>query len=121
MPRFLLFLCTVAGEFFAPLQMNAHSGAMPKSFSSSESQLHRGACLGIAFVDEASEGTNTNGETRCLRSVIVIVAYIVYYNDCIIIRVFLCFYLRVCLSELDFLVLDLLMDFLDLDLDLAPP
>jgi hypothetical protein len=53
-----------------PLQTNAHSGAIPKSFSSSESQLHGGACLGDAFFAMlASEGTSTNGETRCLMSV----------------------------------------------------
>jgi hypothetical protein len=32
--------------------MKAHSGAMPKSFSSSESQLHGGAGLGVTFVVE---------------------------------------------------------------------
>ena len=93
------------------LQTNAHSGAIPKSFSSSESsQLHGGACLGVAFAFAfltTTEGTNANGETKCLRSVIVIVCcllsivccllYVVYYNGCIIIRIhiFLCFYLQV--------------------------
>jgi hypothetical protein len=70
MPRFLLFACLNAWW----LQTNAHSGAIPKLFSSSESQLHGGAGLGVAFFFAAVKGTNVNGEIRCLRSVIVIVA-----------------------------------------------
>jgi hypothetical protein len=38
------------GEWFFALQINAHSGAIPKSFSSSESQLQGGACLGAFFM-----------------------------------------------------------------------
>lgn len=95
MPRFLLLflpLLPKREEVVNALQMNAHSGAMPKSFSSSESsQLHGGAGLGVAFFscDGTKGGTNANGEIRCLMS------FIVYYNDCIIIRIhiFLCFYL----------------------------
>jgi hypothetical protein len=67
--------------------------------------LHGGAGLGVLavvavvyVVGMAPEGTNTNGETKCLRSAIdcVDVSWIVYYNVCIIIRIhtFLCFYLR---------------------------
>jgi hypothetical protein len=67
--------------------------------------LHGGAGLGVLavvyVVGMAPEGTNTNGETKCLRSAIDCVdccglSCIVYYNACIIIRihVFLCFYLR---------------------------
>ena len=90
MPRFLLFLCVTAGL----LQTNAHSGAIPKSFSSSESQLHGGAGLGTTFFAAAVavKGTNVNGETRCLRSVIVIVACVVYYNARIIIHIHIYFY-----------------------------
>jgi len=41
--------------------------------------LHGGAGLGVAFFScDGTEGTNTNGETRCLRSVIVIVVGIMY-------------------------------------------
>jgi hypothetical protein len=76
------------------LQTNAHSGAMPKSFSSSESsQLHGGAGLDVLFACDASEGTNAKGEIKCLMSVIGI--YFVYYNARIIIRIALqclCFY-----------------------------
>jgi len=69
------------------LQTNAHSGAIPKSFSSSESQLHGGAGLGVAFFacDGTEDGTNTNGETRCLMSDIW--GYFVYYNARIIIHI----------------------------------
>lgn len=66
------------------LQTNAHSGAMPKSFSSSElSQLHGGAGLGVAFFacNGTEGGTNAKGEIKCLMSVIV------YYNARIIIRI----------------------------------
>jgi hypothetical protein len=116
MPRFLLLfllwglpLLPKREEVVNALQTNAHSGAIPNSFSSSESsQLHGGAGLGVLavvavvyvvyVVGMAPEGTNTNGETKCLRSAIdcVDVSCIVYYNACIIIRihVFLCFYLR---------------------------
>ena len=50
MRRFLLLLCVGNGVLLFALQTNAHSGAIPKSFSSSESQLHRGACLGTFFM-----------------------------------------------------------------------
>jgi hypothetical protein len=82
MPRFLLLflllflpLLPKRKEVVNALQMNAHSGAIPNSFSSSESsQLHGGAGLGVlavvAVVGMAPEGTNTNGETKCLRSAI---------------------------------------------------
>ena len=53
------------------LQANAHSGAIPKSFSSSESQLHGGACLGVFFVD-GIVGIIENGEIRCLMSVMMV-------------------------------------------------
>ncbi len=50
------------------LQTNAHSGAI---FSSSESQLHGGAGLGICLIfGLPAEGINQNGEIRCLRSAI---------------------------------------------------
>jgi hypothetical protein len=57
MPRFLLLCFPLLGEgeddddvnALIALQTNAHSGAMPKSFSSSESQLHGGAGLGICL------------------------------------------------------------------------
>jgi hypothetical protein len=67
------------------LQANAHSGAIPKSFSSSESQLHGGACLGVFFVD-GIVGIIENGEIRCLMSVMMVGVYIVYYNVRIIIH-----------------------------------
>jgi hypothetical protein len=75
MPRFLLlFLPLLKREDDVDaLQTNAHSGAMPKSFSSSESsQLHGGAGLGVAFFacDGTEGGTNAKGEIRCLMSVI---------------------------------------------------
>ena len=81
MPRFLLLCFPLLGEEeddvngLIALQTNAHSGAMPKSFSSSESQLHGGAGLGTTFFAAAVavKGTNVNGETRCLKSVMVIV------------------------------------------------
>jgi hypothetical protein len=80
-PRFLLLflpLLPKREEVVNALQTNAHSGAIPNSFSSSESsQLHGGAGLGVlaivaivAVVGMAPEGTNTNGETKCLRSAI---------------------------------------------------
>ena len=74
LPRFLLVLCEVCE--CARVQMNAHSGAIPKSLSSSESQLHRGACLGICLICilrllPDAEGINLNGETRCLMSVMI--------------------------------------------------
>ena len=53
------------------LQANAHSGAIPKSFSSSESQLHGGAWLGVFFVD-GIVGIIENGEIRCLMSVMMV-------------------------------------------------
>ena len=81
MPRFLLLflpLLPKREEVVNALQTNAHSGAIPNSFSSSESsQLHGGAGLGVLdvvavvyVVGMAPEGTNTNGETKCLRSAI---------------------------------------------------
>ena len=84
MPRFLLLflpLLPKREEVVNALQTNAHSGAIPNSFSSSESsQLHGGAGLGVLAVLDvvavvyvvgmAPEGTNTNGETKCLRSAI---------------------------------------------------
>ncbi len=120
--RFLLVLRAGANQ----LQTNAHSGAI---FSSSESQLHGGAGLGICLIFGLSTpdagGINPNGEIRCLRSVIGFefgVVWCVYYNDCIIIRpifyVFICgFVLDRDFLVFDFLILDLLLDFLDL----APP
>jgi hypothetical protein len=66
--RFLLVLRAGANQ----LQTNAHSGAI---FSSSESQLHGGAGLGICLIFGLSTpdagGINPNGEIRCLRSVII--------------------------------------------------
>ena len=93
MPRFLLLflpLLPKREEVVNALQMNAHSGAIPNSFSSSESsQLHGGAGLGVlavlavvaivAVVGMAPEGTNTNGETKCLRSAIDCVDWVVLY------------------------------------------
>jgi hypothetical protein len=59
------------GAFVNLSQMNAHSGAIPKSFSSSESsQLHMG--LGIVCGMCGMCGSpNANGEIKCLMSVIV--------------------------------------------------
>ena len=90
MPRFLLLFLPLLPnreEVVNALQMNAHSGAIPNSFSSSESsQLHGGAGLGVlaivaivAVVGMAPEGTNTNGETKCLRSAIDCVDWVVLY------------------------------------------
>jgi len=76
----LLFLFLPREEDANPMQTNAHSGAIPKLFSSSESQLHGGACLGDAFFAmlASEEGTSTNGEIRCLMSVMDwIVSYII--------------------------------------------
>jgi hypothetical protein len=74
-----LFLFLPREEDANPLQINAHSGAIPKSCSSSESQLHGGAGLGVAFFacDGTEDGTNTNGETRCLMSDIGVTLYII--------------------------------------------
>ena len=64
-----------------------------------------GAGLGVAFFFAAAvsvKGTNVNGETRCLKSVIVS-CIIIYYNALIIIHIhiFLCFYSRGCFRFLE--------------------
>ena len=84
MPRFLLLVLPLVPkreDDVNALQMNAHSGAIPKSFSSSElSQLHGGAGLGVALFacDGTEGGTNAKGEIRCLMSFIGLYWIVLY-------------------------------------------